>query len=386
MNQPVAPDTTPPSAPGTLTADGGIGAATLELGPRKRRHGGHAVQRVPLDDVRVHAKCLEPDRPCSRPRDRLRGRPGRRDLLLQGDGDGPRGERGPSSNEAPATVTPDAAPTVDVTSPSGGSTLSGTVTVTASATDDVHVAGVQFKLDGQNLGHEVTASPYAVTWDTRAELNGGHTFTAVARDVNGQTTTSAPVAVTFANAGVSADTAAGRLRLRRRRRRRRARHLAEQETTRRLGGRGLERRRPLRRRAVARRAAAATPTCRALGTFYKTAFTLEAWVPRRRQRRTSPSSAAGPAPGTAGRCSGSTTRAADYDLTLGASPRPISTRARNRRSAAGSTSPPPTTARSRRIYIDGVVVASSAFTGNVGNSNTWRIGAYGDTPPASSTA
>ena len=33
-----------------------------------------------------------------------------------------------------------------------------------------------------------------------------------------------------------------------------------------------------------------------------------------------------------------------------------------------------------RFFLDGVEVASSPFTGLVGNSNTWRIGAYGATP------
>ena len=33
-----------------------------------------------------------------------------------------------------------------------------------------------------------------------------------------------------------------------------------------------------------------------------------------------------------------------------------------------------------RFYVDGVEVASKPFTGNVGNSNTWRLGAYGNTP------
>ena len=32
-----------------------------------------------------------------------------------------------------------------------------------------------------------------------------------------------------------------------------------------------------------------------------------------------------------------------------------------------------------RIYIDGTLAASSTYTGNVGGSNTWRIGAYGST-------
>src|SRR5204863_2248951 len=49
-------------------------------------------------------------------------------------------------------------PTVSVTSPTGGSTVSGTITVSANASDNVGVAGVQFQLDGANLGAEDTAS------------------------------------------------------------------------------------------------------------------------------------------------------------------------------------------------------------------------------------
>ncbi len=33
-----------------------------------------------------------------------------------------------------------------------------------------------------------------------------------------------------------------------------------------------------------------------------------------------------------------------------------------------------------RFYVDGAEVASKVFTGNVGNSNVWRIGAYGVAP------
>src|SRR5262249_61826818 len=51
-------------------------------------------------------------------------------------------------------------PTVSLTSPAGGATAAGSVTVAASATDNVGVVGVQFKLDGNNLGAEVTTVPY----------------------------------------------------------------------------------------------------------------------------------------------------------------------------------------------------------------------------------
>src|SRR5207248_1805271 len=90
-------------------------------------------------------------------------------------------------------------PTVAITAPAAGTTVGGTVAVSASATDNVGVGGVQFKLDGANLGAELTAAPYAVTWDTKAAANSAHTLTAVARDAAGNVTTSAAVSVTVFN-------------------------------------------------------------------------------------------------------------------------------------------------------------------------------------------
>ena len=95
-------------------------------------------------------------------------------------------------------------PTVSMTAPTNGATVSGSVAVTANASDNVGVAGVQFQLDGANLGAEDTASPYSISWDTTAASNGSHTLTAVARDAAGNRTTSSPVSVTVSNS--SADT------------------------------------------------------------------------------------------------------------------------------------------------------------------------------------
>ena len=94
------------------------------------------------------------------------------------------------------------APTVSVTAPTAGASVSGTtVPVTATAADNVGVAGVQFKLDGADLGLEDTSSDggWGVSWDTIAAGNGTHTLTAVARDAAGNQTTSTPVTVTVAN-------------------------------------------------------------------------------------------------------------------------------------------------------------------------------------------
>jgi Bacterial Ig domain len=92
-------------------------------------------------------------------------------------------------------------PSVAVTSPTGGSTVSGTVTVSATASDNVGVVGVQFKLDGGNLGAEDTTAPYAVSWNTTTATPGSHTLTAVARDAAGNSTTSSPVTVTVSSGG-----------------------------------------------------------------------------------------------------------------------------------------------------------------------------------------
>ena len=90
------------------------------------------------------------------------------------------------------------APTVLLTAPAAG-TVSGTVAVSASAADNVGVAGVQFRLDGVNLGTEDTASPYTFSWNTASASNGTHSLTAVARDAAGNTATSSAVSVTVSN-------------------------------------------------------------------------------------------------------------------------------------------------------------------------------------------
>jgi hypothetical protein len=83
-----------------------------------------------------------------------------------------------------------APPSVSVTAPSNGATVSGQVSITATATDNVGVRGVQFQSDGINLGAEDTAPPYAITWDSSTVGNGPHTFTAVARDAAGNAASS----------------------------------------------------------------------------------------------------------------------------------------------------------------------------------------------------
>lgn len=87
------------------------------------------------------------------------------------------------------------APVVTISQPARGA-VSGMTTISANASDNVGVAGVQFKLDGTNVAAEDISSPYSIQWDATTASAGAHQITAVARDVAGNTTTSAIVEVT----------------------------------------------------------------------------------------------------------------------------------------------------------------------------------------------
>src|SRR5207237_266501 len=113
------------------------------------------------------------------------------------------GNRTPS---APVTVTVSNTPpqptpptAVSITSAADGAAVSGTITVSANASDNVGVAGVQFQLDGANFGSEYTAAPYSTSWNTTTASNGSHTLKAIARDAAGNRSTSSPVTVTVSN-------------------------------------------------------------------------------------------------------------------------------------------------------------------------------------------
>ena len=91
------------------------------------------------------------------------------------------------------------APTVSLTAPAAGPVTGSAVTVSANAADNIGVAGVQFKLDGANLGAEDVATPFSISWNTTTSTDGVHSLTATARDAAGNTTTSTAVSVTVNN-------------------------------------------------------------------------------------------------------------------------------------------------------------------------------------------
>lgn len=94
----------------------------------------------------------------------------------------------------PPDTTP---PLVSISSPAAGSTVSGTISVQVTASDNVGVTAVNLSVDGVLLGGDST-SPYSFVWNTTAASNGTHTLTATANDGSGNTTSSS-ISVTVSN-------------------------------------------------------------------------------------------------------------------------------------------------------------------------------------------
>ncbi len=89
------------------------------------------------------------------------------------------------------------APVVRITSTAGR--VSGTVTLTATATDNVGVTGVQFLVNNTPFRSVDTSAPYTLTVNTTPADNGTYTVAALAGDAAGNIATSAPVTVIVAN-------------------------------------------------------------------------------------------------------------------------------------------------------------------------------------------
>jgi hypothetical protein len=105
---------------------------------------------------------------------------------------------GLNTTAAAADSTP---PSVAVTSPGNGASVSGTVTLAASASDNTGVASVWFTVDNVNVGAEDSSLPYQTTWNTASAGGGTHTIRASARDWAGNARTSSPVSITVSGSG-----------------------------------------------------------------------------------------------------------------------------------------------------------------------------------------
>jgi hypothetical protein len=108
----------------------------------------------------------------------------------------------PTSPTSPTTSpsSDTTAPKVALSSPINGATISGTITLASTATDNVGIAGIQYTVNGVNYGPELTSAPFTITVNTAQVANGWYGFRAIARDAAGNKTTSNVHNVKIANA------------------------------------------------------------------------------------------------------------------------------------------------------------------------------------------
>ncbi|ADE15325.1 peptidase S8 and S53 subtilisin kexin sedolisin [Nitrosococcus halophilus Nc 4] len=79
-------------------------------------------------------------------------------------------------------------PSVSITEPAEGSTVSGTVHITVNASDNTDLAAIQLFIDGA-MRSATDTSPLSYSWNTRKDAKGSHSISAVAEDRAGNTAT-----------------------------------------------------------------------------------------------------------------------------------------------------------------------------------------------------
>lgn len=82
-------------------------------------------------------------------------------------------------------VVPDTiAPSVSITTPSSGTEVVGTITITAEASDSIGVTKVEFYANGELISSD-SNSPYSIEWDSKTVANGAVSISAKAFDLAG---------------------------------------------------------------------------------------------------------------------------------------------------------------------------------------------------------
>ena len=182
---PVPPDTTPPVVTLTSPANGANVSGSVTLAATASDTGGSGLVGV---EFRVDGATVANDTtaPYSTVWNAAAATPGPHTVVaLATDGAG----NSSSASVQVTVVVPDTTPpTVSITSPANGATISTAVTVMASGTDaGSGMGGVVFYLDGVLLFSDTTY-PYSTTWDPSTSAVGPHTITASGYDLAGNRT------------------------------------------------------------------------------------------------------------------------------------------------------------------------------------------------------
>jgi len=98
-------------------------------------------------------------------------------------------DQGETNSSCPADcpLPQDNPPTVQITSPANGSTVSGTILIQVNATDDKGISSVQILVNGGEIAN-LTNPPYEVNWDThQGNEDQSNSIKAIAKDTANQT-------------------------------------------------------------------------------------------------------------------------------------------------------------------------------------------------------
>jgi hypothetical protein len=96
-------------------------------------------------------------------------------------------------------------PSVAITSPSSGSTVSGTTTVSGTASDTVSISSVQLSVDGGPFANASGTNNWSFSLNTGSLSNGPHSLTAKVTDAAGVSASSSPLAFTVNNGSIASD-------------------------------------------------------------------------------------------------------------------------------------------------------------------------------------
>jgi hypothetical protein len=94
-------------------------------------------------------------------------------------------------------------PTASITAPANGATVSNSVTITATASDNVGVVKMELYIDGTLTTSNTNASSLSFSWNTNSVANGSHSLVVKAYDAANNVGTSATVTVTVSNSAAT---------------------------------------------------------------------------------------------------------------------------------------------------------------------------------------
>ena len=177
-----APDTTPPTVSIVTPTDGSVVSGTVYIGASAGDSGGSGMSRVEfrVDGLLVGTSYQHM---YVASWDSSGAAPGAHAIQATAyDNAGNSATANITVLIAPSDVTD---PTVSITSPGDGSTVSGTVAIGASASDSGSgVSRVEFRVDDTPIASDADA-PYSASWNTGAVSPGAHVIEAAAFDVAG---------------------------------------------------------------------------------------------------------------------------------------------------------------------------------------------------------